>query len=200
MDPNLPTGCDLYGQLGVVVTGGAVVVVVGGAVVVVGGGAVVVVVVGAVVVVGGVVVVVAGLVVDVVVVEVVEVLVVVAGGESSSPSLSASAATTPMRMTANTTSAPITHFMALDMPPLSSSAPGGGPDAPALPPPPAPAATAAPPAAPAAPAAGMAIVWSAVPPSSGTMPAVIAPVGSIAAPQLAHAVAPASIGSPHTPQ
>jgi hypothetical protein len=36
--------------------------------------------------------------------------------------------------------------------------------------------------------------------SSGTIPAVIAPVGSTAAPQFPHTVAPGSIGSPHTPQ
>jgi hypothetical protein len=36
--------------------------------------------------------------------------------------------------------------------------------------------------------------------SSDTTPASIAPVGSTAAPQLPHTVAPGSIGSPHTPQ
>jgi hypothetical protein len=40
-------------------------------------------------------------------------------------------------------------------------------------------------------------------PVSGTIPAVTAPLsplGSTAAPQFAHDVAPGSIGSPHTPQ
>ena len=116
-----------------------------------GGGGGVVVVVGAVVVgstvVGGVLVVVlGGSVVEVVDDDVVVELLL--GLPSSSPSLNANAAITPISTTASTMSAPITAFIPFESPPSSSSP--GSPGSPPFPPPPPPPA-AAPPAAPAPP-------------------------------------------------